>query len=869
MTSREIRQSFLDFFRSRDHTVVPSAPVIPHGDPTLFFTNAGMNQFKDVFLGTGARDFRRAVDTQKCIRATGKHNDLEDVGRDTYHHTFFEMLGNWSFGDYYKEEAIAWAWELLTRVWTLPPERLHVTVYRADDGSSQDDDAFQTWSRQPGLRGDHIHFFGDDDNFWEMGETGPCGPCSEIHYDNTPDLGGGILVNAGRPEVIEIWNLVFIQYNRRPDGSLENLPQRHVDTGMGFERICAVLQGKSSNYDSDVFTPLVSAIEELSGKTYGGGMEERVSIAMRVLADHVRTLTFAIADGAAPGNAGRGHVLRRILRRAVKYAFVDLELRDPVLWELVPVLVETMGDVFPELRTQQQYAQNIIRAEEEQFSATLDAGLHQFKTLALASREGGESAIGGDDAFLLYDTFGFPLDLTQLLARERGMAVDVKGFNARMKEQKKRAREARKNISLEVVDLNVDGTTEFVGYDHTSAEADVLAVTEHGVVLDRTPLYAEMGGQVADRGTIAVGGEGYVVIDVRKVGGLYLHLLESEPVGIVAGDKAHVELATDYRGHIQRNHSATHILHEALRRVLGTHVQQSGSLVAPNHLRFDFSHFEKVDHDALHDIEQMVNAKVREGIEVVTEEMPIDEARRIPNVKMFFGDKYGSSVRVVTIDPDFSREFCGGTHVRNTADIGFFKFLSESSIQAGVRRVEAVTGFDADDILLRRYNEIEQLSKRLGVDDRDLYARVEALIEEKKELEKELSEARRSTAAGSLDLILDSAQQVGGGRLVSGRVVVEDVDALKALGDELRNRLGRAGIGVLGSEIAGKATLLCVVTDDLVGRYNAGRIVGELARIVGGGGGGKSHLATAGGRDVSKLDEALGRSAQIVDQMAA
>lgn len=866
MTSRELRQSFLDFFRSKDHTIVSSAPVIPHGDPTLFFTNAGMNQFKDVFLGTGTRDYRRAADTQKCIRATGKHNDLEDVGHDTYHHTFFEMLGNWSFGDYYKEEAISWAWELLTKVWKLSPERLHVTVHRADDGSSQDDEAYRIWRRQPGMAEDHIHFFGDDDNFWEMGETGPCGPCSEIHYDGTPDLSGGSLVNAGRPEVIEIWNLVFIQYNRRPDRSLENLPARHVDTGMGFERICAVIQGKSSNYDTDVFMPIISAIEEMSGRTYAGGLEDRTSIAMRVLADHVRTLAFAVADGAAPGNAGRGHVLRRILRRAVKYAFVELELKGPVLWRLVPVLVATMGDVFPEIRSQQEYVQNIIRAEEEQFNATLESGLHQFQSHAGAAELRGVSVISGSDAFLLYDTFGFPLDLTQLLARERGMTVDVDGFNTRMEEQKRRAREARKNVSQEAVDLNVDGTTEFVGYDSTSADAEVLAVTEHGVILDRTPLYAEMGGQLADHGTLTIGGERYIVTDVQKVGSVYLHLLDSEPSGIASGDRAHVELETDYRGHIQRNHSATHILHEALRRVLGTHVQQSGSLVAPNHLRFDFSHFEKVDHDLLREIERMVNAKIREGIDVQTEEMSIDQARKIPNVKMFFGDKYGSSVRVVTIDPDFSREFCGGTHVRNTADIGFFKLVSEASIQAGVRRVEAVTGFDADELLLRRYEEVDRLSRRLGVSDRELYDRIEALLEEKKELEKELSGIRRSNAAGGLDALMASARKVDGARLVTGRVNVDDVEALKALGDELRNRLAREGIGVLASEIGGKATLLCVVTDDLVGRYNAGRIVGDLAKIVGGGGGGKPHLATAGGRDVARLDEALERASDVVGQ---
>lgn len=861
MTSRQIRQSFLDFFGRKGHAIVPSAPVIPHGDPTLFFTNAGMNQFKDVFLGAGVRDFMRAADTQKCIRATGKHNDLEDVGHDTYHHTFFEMLGNWSFGDYYKEEAISWAWELLTKEWGLPPERLHVTVYRADDGSTQDDEAYQIWLRQDGIRPDHIHFFGAADNFWEMGETGPCGPCSEIHFDRTLDASGGPLVNSGVPEVIEIWNLVFIQYNRRPDRSLENLPSRHVDTGMGFERICAVLQGKLSNYDTDVFTPIINEIATIAGRTYDGGLADRTSIAMRVLADHVRTLTFAIADGAAPGNAGRGHVLRRILRRAVKYAYIDLGIKEPVLCRLVPILVETMGDVFPELPAQLSYVQNIIRSEEEQFGATIEHGMEEFAGIRLGPDE---RVISGEAAFLLYDTFGFPLDLTQLLARERGMIVDVDGFNRHMEEQKQRARDARKNVAQEAVDLHINGSTEFVGFDSTIADAHVLAVTPHGVVLDRTPLYAEMGGQVGDHGTITIGGEDYKVSDVQKIGNVALHVLETDPSGIAVGDRAHVQLAVDYRGHVQRNHSATHILHEALRRVLGSHVQQSGSLVASHHLRFDFSHFEKVDPALLREVEAMVNAKIREGIDVNSEEMSIDEARKIPNVKMFFGDKYGSRVRVVTIDPDFSREFCGGTHVGNTADIGYFKLVSESSIQAGVRRVEGVTGFDADTLLLRRYEEVERLSKRLGVSDRDLYARVEALLEEKKDLEKELTELRRATAADGLEAIMGNSEGIDGGRIVTGRVEVPDLDALKALGDELRNRLAREGVGVLGSAIDGKATLLCVVTDDLVGRYNAGRIVGALAKIVGGGGGGKPHMATAGGRDVSRLDEALRKAREVV-----
>jgi alanyl-tRNA synthetase len=859
MTSREIRQSFIDFFRERAHTVVPSAPVIPHGDPTLYFTNAGMNQFKDVFLGTGTRDYSRAVDTQKCIRVSGKHNDLEEVGHDTYHHTFFEMLGNWSFGDYYKAEAIAWAWELLTGVWKLDPNRLHVTVYAADDGSERDQETYDIWLRQPGMEASHIHWAGAKDNFWEMGETGPCGPCTEIHFDRTEDASGGPLVNVGVPEVIEIWNNVFIQYNRRPDGSLEDLPAKHVDTGMGFERICAVMQGATSNYDTDVFTPLLRRIEEISGRTYAGGLDDRVSIAMRVVADHVRTLTFAIADGASPGNTGRGYVLRRLLRRAVKYAFLDLDVKDPILHRLVAVLVETMGEVFPEIVRQREYIERVIRAEEESFGRTLEEGVRQFESRAEALEQSGSSReITAEDAFLLFDTFGFPLDLTELMARERGMTVDTAGYERLMAEQKQRARDARKSVLQQASGEQIDAQTSFVGYTESSAEASVVAVAAGGVVLDRTPFYAEMGGQVADHGELVIGGERYPVSDVQKLGAAFIHIIDAEEVSVETGERVYAEIDRPRRAEIQRNHSATHLLHEALRRVLGSHVQQAGSLVAPGHLRFDFNHFEKVSESELVDIEAMVNAKVRQAIAVNAEEMPLELARKIPNVKMFFGDKYGSLVRVVTIDPAFSVELCGGTHVLNTADIGLVKITSEASIQSGVRRVEAVTGRSADELLLERYREIDRLSRRLGVSDRELYAKVEQLLEERRQLEKELAEARVSQAAGGLDAILSAAQQHDAIRVASGRVAAGDLDSLKSLGDDLRNRLKSGGIGVLGAEIDGKAMFVCVVTDDLTVQYPAGKLVGRLAKLVGGGGGGKPHLATAGGKDVAKLDTALG-----------
>ena len=863
MKAQEIRQTFLDFFAERGHTVVPSAPVIPHGDPTLYFTNAGMNQFKDVFLGTGTRDYSRAVDTQKCIRVSGKHNDLEEVGHDSYHHTLFEMLGNWSFGDYYKEEAISWAWELLTEVWGIDPKRLHVTVHRFDDGSQQDDEAYEFWSRQKGMNPDHIHWAGDRDNFWMMGDTGPCGPSSEIHYDRTEDISGGPLVNADSEDVVEVWNLVFIQYNKDASGTLNDLPQKHVDTGMGFERICRVLQGVRSNYDTDVFQPLIQKIAELSGVAYAGSEEGSSDIAIRVVADHTRALTFAIADGAVPGNSGRGYVLRRILRRALKYAFLDLEVKEPIIWRLVETLVETMGEAFPELVAQQDYIEKIIRAEEESFLERLEQGVKEFESRAA------ESVVSGADAFLLYDTFGFPLDLTELMARERGMSVDVPEFERLMEEQRQRARDARKSVGPEVGGLQTSAETKFVGFETDEVDGKILEVHPEGVILDQTPFYAEMGGQVGDSGRLVVAGEEVAVNDVQKVGSAFLHLvdqaIESEP-----GETVHAGIDRPRRDAIERNHSATHILHEALRRVLGDHVQQAGSLVAPDHLRFDFSHFSKLEPSELSDIESMVNAKVREGIEVISEEIAFDEARTIPNVKMFFGDKYGSQVRVVTIDPDFSREFCGGTHVANTASIGLLKLTSEESVQSGVRRINAVTGTTADDLLLRRYREIDRLSRLLNVPDTDLYHKVEALIEERKGLEKELTSLQRQEAAGGVDDLVAGGTRVDDILLVSGRVEVPDADGLKSVGDTLREKLAGegGGVGLLGTAIDGKALLVCVVTDNLTKSHPAGKVVGVAARRLGGGGGGKPHMATAGGRDVDNLDNVLGDLAAMVAEVA-
>lgn len=836
MTSREIRQTFLKFFEERGHRIVPSAPVIPHGDPTLLFTNAGMNQFKDVFLGTGKRDYTRATDTQKCIRVSGKQNDLEEVGYDTYHHTFFEMLGNWSFGDYYKEEAITWWWELLTEVYKLPADRLFATVYRTDD------EAFDIWKKfMPESR---ILRFDEKDNFWEMGDTGPCGPCTEVHYDRTPDKSGRSLVNAGSQDVIEIGNNVFIQYNRKADGSLDKLVNKHVDTGSGFERLCAVLQETPSNYETDVFTPLINAIEELSGREYDRRLTDPTGVAMRILADHVRTLSFAIADGAAPGSEGRGYVLRRILRRASRYAR-NIDFKEPVIYKLVDVLAQTMGDIFPEIVENKASVQRIIKAEEESFLQTLERGLERVQLIVQKDYHSSSTGISGEDAFQLYDTYGFPLDLTQLLAREYGLSVDTATFDKLMATQRERSREARKKHIQEVELPVVDIPTRFVGYEELRQDAEVVYIEENKVALKASPFYVESGGQQSDTGSIVLGGERYEVLDVWKSGGAYIHICDRDVEPLV-GDMALAEVDVARRWHIQRNHSATHLLHEALRRVLGTHVKQSGSLVAPNHLRFDFSHFEKLSPEEITDIEAMVNEKIMERIGVQTLELPIAEAQKIPNVKMFFGDKYGDFVRVVVIDEKFSAEFCGGTHVQNSSEIGLFKITGESAIAAGMRRIEAVTG-------LSIYDHIRQLQSHVQHEKNAN----DSLHDRIRHLEKELTKYHTQELARAIPEMISRSVHVHGVNVVAERVAAADMDQLKDLGDALRNGLKHKGVGLLAAEIDGKAQLVCVVTDDEVNILSAGKLVGQVAKLLGGGGGGKAHLATAGGKDLSKIDEVL------------
>ncbi len=859
MTSREIRQSFLDFFAKKEHHIVKSAPVVPYDDPTLLFTNAGMNQFKDVFLGTGKRDYKRAADTQKCIRVSGKHNDLEEVGHDTYHHTFFEMLGNWSFGDYYKAEAIEWAWELLTEVWKLPKERLWATVYRTDD------EAFELWKLKTDINPNHILRFDEKDNFWEMGDTGPCGPCSEIHINISDDYDNPAWVNAGKPECIEIWNLVFIQYNRDAEGKLHELPAKHVDTGMGFERICAVIQGKKSNYDTDVFTPLINKISQISGVPY---KEEVHQIAMRVIADHIRTLTFAIADGATPGNEGRGYVLRRILRRAARYGR-KINLTDPFLYKLVDTLCETMGDVFPEIVENADKVKNIIHAEETSFHTTLDRGIELFEEVVKKVNQAGLNVIPGEEVFKLYDTFGFPVDLTAVMAKEKNLEIDEAKFNTLMNEQKERARKVTKeklsalnnsNLADFGEEFNNLPDTVFVGYTHTSYESNVLFVKEFdnlvAVVLDKTPFYPESGGQVDDQGVIAYNNQKLNITALSKLNNKIIHFIEKSDVTPTVGSQVEAIVESKRRKDIMRNHSATHLLHKALRSVLGTHVKQSGSFVGPDRLRFDFSHYEKLNENQLRLIEESVNEKIRESLPLIHHrDIPFEKAKEM-GALMFFGDKYGDKVNVVQFG-NYSMEFCGGTHVPNTAEIGMFKIISESSIAGGVRRIEAVTGRGVEKYLQNKEEEIIKLHNQIA-----------ALNDEKRKLEKELAEFKLKEKLGGIDSVLKNSSLVKDFPLYKGKIEAASMDELKSFGDELRNKI-KSGIGVLFSVIDNKAAILCVVSDDLIKdkKLNAGKIVGVLAKAVDGGGGGKPHLATAGGKSVDKIDLAFANTEKLIEEV--
>ncbi len=869
MKSREIRETFLRFFEGKNHVRVPSASIVLQDDPTLYFTNAGMNQFKDVFLGLGRRDYTRAVDTQKVLRVSGKHNDLDEVGYSPWHHTFFEMLGNWSFGDYFKKEAIEWGWELITEHFGLEKERLWATSFAGDDAVEPDLEAEAFWYECTDLLPGRVVRLPAKENFWEMGAQGPCGPCSEIHYYSGDDLAAQesrmLIDDTG--DLVEIWNLVFIQYNRDNTGALQPLPEKHVDTGMGFERMCSLLQGAESNYEIDVFQPLIGRIAELTGKEYGG--EHRVP--MRVIADHVRALSFAMADGAMPANEGRGYVLRRILRRAARYAR-QLDQHDPFIHQLVGTLGETMGDVFPEVAAKKDHIDLVIRSEEESFGRTLDRGLDIFARFAAKGQ------ITGGDAFQLYDTYGFPLDLTELMAREQGIPLNEREeYDHALEAQRQRARQGSSTpvlLSGEATARSPTASANFVGYDELEVEAQVVQVERIGegkddlvrLVLDQTPFYAEAGGQVGDRGRIE--GKGFVV-EVESInkehGGIYHigRLTEGETEALAGAVVARVD--PQARIDVARNHTATHLLHESLRQTLGDHVGQMGSLVAPDRLRFDFSHFASVEPEQLREIEERVNEQIRADIEVSTFEEELEKAKAM-GAQALFGEKYEDQVRVVRIG-DFSLELCGGTHVRSTGEIGAFDLVSESGIAAGVRRSEALTGAGAERVAYQRRQLLTALGTRLNAAPEELADKIEVLLGRNRQLERSLGELRRRVAALETSDLSSGACEVEGVTVVARRTQAEDVPSLRAMADGLRESLG-SGVGVLGADIGGKVSFIAVVTDDLIkGRgLKAGDIVRGVAQLSGGSGGGKAHLAQAGGRDLGKLDEALEQVAHIVGQ---
>ena len=878
LTANEIRESFKSFFASKGHTIVPSAPMVIKDDPTLMFTNAGMNQFKDIILGNVAPKFRRAADSQKCLRASGKHNDLEEVGHDTYHHTMFEMLGNWSFGDYFKQEAIDWAWEYLVDVLHLDPKDLYATVFEGspEEGISRDNEAAAFWEKH--LPADHIINGNKHDNFWQMGDTGPCGPCSEIHVDSRPAaekaaLPGAQLVNKDHPQVIEIWNIVFMQYDRRADGSLEPLPAKVIDTGMGFERLVRTLQGKTSNYDTDVFQPLIRAIGAMSGKQYGH--DEKDDIAMRVVADHIRTIAFSITDGQLPSNAKAGYVIRRILRRAVRYGYTFLGQKQAFMYRLIPTLIDNMGGAYPELAAQQTLVERVIKEEEEAFLRTLETGIRLLDKVMADARTAGTTEVSGVEAFTLYDTYGFPLDLTELILRENGMTANIAEFNAEMQKQKERARNAAHSDLGDWI-VVAEGETEFVGYDTTESDCHILRyrqVTQKNrtywqLVLDRTPFYAESGGQVGDTGVIVTEGCTINVTDTKKENGLAVHITTDDlsalfatlPDGLAATEwMACVDV--ERRDASAANHSCTHLLDEALRTVLGTHVEQKGSLVTPDSLRFDFSHFQKVTDEELRQVEHLVNAKIRANVPLTEyRNLPIEQARELGAIALF-GEKYGDHVRVVQFGS--SVEFCGGTHVSATGKIGMVRILSESSVAAGVRRIEAVTGARVEEMMDTLQDNMAAL-RSLFVGAQDLRVAVEKLQAEHAELKRQMDEVQRQKAADLKDELIAKAEQKGGMRVIKA-IVPLPADAVKDIVFQLRNQFAQQTLIVIGSVADGKPLLTVSATDDLTkGGIHAGQLVREAAKLIQGGGGGQPHYATAGGKNADGLAAAIDKVMELV-----
>jgi alanyl-tRNA synthetase len=860
MTSTAIRQQFLDFFKSKGHDIVPSAPIVVKNDPTLMFTNAGMNQFKDYFLGNRPAPNPRIADTQKCLRVSGKHNDLEEVGVDTYHHTMFEMLGNWSFGDYFKKEAIEWSWELLTGVLKIPKDRLYVTVFEGDEkeGLPTDEEAASEWKKW--IAEDRILLGKKKDNFWEMGDTGPCGPCTEIHVDSRPDdersqVDGKTLVNADHPQVIEIWNNVFIQFNRLKDGSLQQLPARHVDTGMGFERLVRVLQGKNSNYDTDVFSGTIRKIEEITGVPYKGTETGKMDIAFRVNADHIRAIAFTIADGQLPSNTGAGYVIRRILRRAVRYYYSYLNYQQPLLYQLVPVLSSQFEHVFPELTQQQQFVAKVIREEEEAFLRTLEKGLKRIEDIITNSKD----VIAGREAFELYDTYGFPFDLTRLIAAERGLAIDEESFTKEMQQQKERSRAA---TALDTEDWVVvgegGGNSKFVGYDSLETKASVLRYRKvkakgkeaYQIVLDQTPFYAESGGQVGDTGTLSIGDTKVRIVDTKKENDLIIHVAEKLPASLEGEVTAAVD--ADKRRRTALHHSATHLLHAALRKVLGTHVAQKGSLVNADYLRFDFSHFSRMSDEEIREVERLVNEKIRANIPVSIRQMSKDEAVQMGAMALF-GEKYGDTVRVVTMDPSYSIELCGGTHVGATGELGFFKITSEGAVAAGVRRVEAIVGAAAEQFLQDQLDQLQQ-AKEAFKNPKDLVKAIQSLSEENAALKKQLEKFEAQQLKAVKESLLQKVQTVNGYSFIGEVVEVGSADALKKLAFDLKGSL-KDYIVVLTAAIDGKASVVVAVDESMPDKgADASRIIKQtVAPLIKGGGGGQKTLATAGGQDSSAL----------------
>ena len=871
LTSKEIRDSFKKFFEQKEHLIVPSAPMVVKDDPTLMFTNAGMNQFKDIILGNSPAKSKRVADSQKCLRVSGKHNDLEEVGHDTYHHTMFEMLGNWSFGDYFKQEAIDWAWEYLTEVVKLDPNRLYATIFEGaeSEGLERDNEAAAIWEKH--LPKERILNGNLKDNFWEMGDTGPCGPCSEIHIDLRSDeeraeIPGRDLVNGSHPQVIEIWNLVFMQYNRMADGHLEELPAKVIDTGMGFERLCMALQGKRSNYDTDVFQPIIKAIGAISGKEYGN--DSQVDIAMRVIADHIRTISFSITDGQLPSNAKAGYVIRRILRRAVRYGYTFLGQKQAFMYKLVPTLIENMGDAYPELKAQQELITKVIKEEEESFLRTLATGMQMLDKIAATAKAAQNSEISGVEAFTLYDTYGFPIDLTQLILRENGLTVNMAQFDEEMQKQKTRARNAATVENGDWITV-AEGDCTFVGYDNTSNETTILRYrqtkqknqTLYQIVLKETPFYAESGGQVGDTGVLVCGDERIEVIDTKKENNLPIHITKQLPADPTATFSAEVDVKK--RLACAANHSCTHLLDQALREVLGTHVEQKGSLVTPDAIRFDFSHFQKVTDEEIAKVERIVNARIRENIPLTDHRnIPIEEAKKLGAIALF-GEKYGDHVRVVQFGT--SIEFCGGTHVSATGSIGMVKIISESSVAAGVRRIEAITG-EALENHLQKAQELMKEIHALFNNVPNLKATIVKSIAENTELKKEIEEYAKEKAALAKEKLLQDIKEKNGMRYISA-IMPMPAATVKDIVFMLRAEQPENLLIVIGSVHNDKPQLTISATADLVEQgINAGKIVGQAAKLIQGGGGGQAHFAQAGGKNSEGIKAAVNKVFEIIEE---